>query len=550
MIKRIRKILIIIVAIVSFQSCSDFLDIYNPSAVTDEFYNTKTGQEMLLTDIYSKFRNVFNTGELQYYGTDLYMAITESPNERMFNGYDNSFNSTADVVGGYWGNLYKIVQESNILLTRIQPTTPEMTQEEYNSITSQTKFLRVLSYYYLVETFGAVPLYSTEQKDIITEAVRNPEEEIYNFMITELKSIENILPAGGSESGRVGNPAVVHLLGKLYLTRAYKPYAKPTDFTDASTTFEKIIGDAGKAHFLLPKFSAVFDENNQNNAEILWAIQYGEDKNYSGSGNPQQALFGFNNVALDPDMFIKKQADYSEMNRNYWINPRVHELFTNPEIDSRYDVTFKREFTINNPDNAYIGQPGLYFPRWNDVSGNTQNAAKFYPFKKDGEYLWYPQSTALPVLLNGSDKMPIMNKFKDTKMIWGGPGTREDIIFRLADTYLLCAEAYLGAGNSGEALKKVNTVRRRAAADPALAANMNLSTITLDVIMDERARELLGEHDRWFDLKRSGLLIARTLDYNILTAKYNNLNTNHLLRPIPQDERNKVKGLDQNPGYN
>jgi len=79
---------------------------------------------------------------------------------------------------------------------------------------------------------------------------------------------------------------------------------------------------------------------------------------------------------------------------------------------------------------------------------------------------------------------------------------------------------------------------------------MNLSTITLDVIMDERARELLGEHDRWFDLKRSGLLIARTLDYNILTAKYNNLNTNHLLRPIPQDERNKVKGLDQNPGYN
>ena len=146
--------------------------------------------------------------------------------------------------------------------------------------------------------------------------------------------------------------------------------------------------------------------------------------------------------------------------------------------------------------------------------------------------------------------MPIMNKFKDTKMIWEGPGSREDIIFRLADTYLLCAEAYLGAGKQTEALDKLNTIRRRAAVSPDQAPSMELATITLDVLMDERGRELLGEHDRWFDLKRTGLLISRTLDYNILTAKYNNLNAIHLLRPIPQDERNKVKGLDQNPGYN
>lgn len=548
MLNSIKKIFIITAALLTFQGCSDFLEMENPSVVTDDFYNQKIGQEKLLIDTYSKYRSVFNTGELQYYGTDLYMAITESPNERMFNGYDNSFNSTAGVIGGYWSTLYKIIQESNILLNRIKPTTPEMTQEEYNSITAQARFLRVLAYYYLVETFGPVPLLTSEQTEIITEVVRNPEEEIYSFMIDELKAIENSLPAAATEAGRISNSAVLHLLGKIYLTRAYKPFAQSTDFNDAASTFEKVI--KSPSHALLAKFADVFNENNQNNAEVIWAIQYGTDKNYVGSGNPQQALFGFNIIALEPDMFVKNQNDYSSMNRLYWINPRVHELFTNPEIDSRYDATFKREFYINNPENANSGKLGLYFPRWNDASGDTKGASKFYPFKKDGEYLWYPQSTALPILQNGADRMPIMNKFKDTKMIWEGPGSREDIIFRLADTYLLCAEAYQGAGKQTEALDKLNTIRRRAAVSPDQAPSMELATITLDVLMDERGRELLGEHDRWFDLKRTGLLISRTLDYNILTAKYNNLNAIHLLRPIPQDERNKVKGLDQNPGYN
>lgn len=62
-----------LLAICLLSGCSDFLDSYNPSAVTDDFYNTKEGQQKLLTDINARYRNVFNTGELQYYGTDIYM---------------------------------------------------------------------------------------------------------------------------------------------------------------------------------------------------------------------------------------------------------------------------------------------------------------------------------------------------------------------------------------------------------------------------------------------------------------------------------------------
>ena len=186
MFKYITKTIVFTAFIIMLSSCSDFLEIENPSAVTDEFYNTKTGQEKLLVDIYNRCRNIYNTGELQYYGTDLYMAITESPNERMFNGYDESFNSTAGVIGGYWSNLYKIIQESNIVINRCDPNLEGMTESDYDLMMGQAQFFRALAYYYLIETFGPVPLLTQEQDEIITETERTNEAEIYQFMIDEL----------------------------------------------------------------------------------------------------------------------------------------------------------------------------------------------------------------------------------------------------------------------------------------------------------------------------------------------------------------------------
>ncbi len=527
--------------------CSDFLQINNPSQVSDAFYNTKEGQNALLVDIYSKYRSVYATGELQYYGTDLYMAVTEAPNEKMFNGYDASFNGTAGVIGGYWSDLYKIIQECNILLNRTKPTTEGLTTADFNSIVAQGRFLRVLAYYYLVETFGPIPFYTEESKDIITSVTRTTEADIYNFMIEELQSIKDVLPAKSVEAGRASNAAVMQLLGKIYLTRAYKDYADNEDFENAAIAFENVILKSG--HELLPSFERVFDENNQNNNEVIWAIQYGANKNYYGSGNTQQTLFGFNITALNPDLFIASQTDYSFMERKYWVNPRVHELFSDPIADSRYDATFQREFYVNNSDSKDKGKLGIYFPRWNDNSNDSKGAINYYPFRKDNEFYWYPQSSALPELKNASDRKPILQKFKDTKMLWKGAGTREDIVMRLADTYLLCAEAYLGMENPEKALGKLNVVRTRAARTLADVPVLELTKIDLDIIMDERARELLGEHDRWFDLKRCGLLISRAKAYNPFIQKYDNINPDHLIRPIPQDEIDRLTGLSQNKGY-
>lgn len=538
------KIFCAIAAVMLLGGCSDFLKSYNPSSVTDGLYDTKDGQKKLLVDINGRFRSVFNTGELQYYGTDLYMAVTEDPSERMFNGYDMTFNSTAPIVGDYWKNLYKIVQECNILMNRC---TPEIAGDDYAAMTAEGRFFRALAYYYLVETFGPVPLLVEENNGVITYAERTPEEDVYEFMIEEMEEVKGVLDMTSVSAGKVTDAAVHHFLGKLYLTRGYKPFARENDFADAARTFDVLV--EGSDYGLQDSFASLFDEENQGNSEVIWAIQYGLDKNYRGGGNPQQAQFCFNITALEPDMFIKEQKDYSGASRKYWVNPKAHELFSDPESDTRYDATFQREYYVNNPESADFGKLGIYFPRWNDNSGDDRGAVRCYTFKIGGEYDWYPQSTALKVLEGASDRMPMISKFRDTKIQWGEGGSREDVIFRLGDTFLLCAEAYLGAGDTEMALRRLNRIRERAAKDAGAYNKMKLDAVDIDVVMDERARELMGEHDRWFDLKRTGTLLSRVPQWNPFVVKYNNLNKNHLVRPIPQDERNKVEGLSQNEGY-
>jgi hypothetical protein len=530
--KSFKKMLVgLVVSGTLMAGCNKILDTKNPSYTTDDFFNTKQGVEKLLVDVYSKLRGHYNTAKIQYWGTDIYLAADDNPDARMFNAYDNTFNSTAGVVGGYWNNLYKMIQETNILLNRMKPEMEGLSAGEYTTMQAEAKFLRALAYYYLVETFGPVPLLIEESTTPITSVTRQPEADIYSFMIEELTAIEDHLPMKPTQTGRVGKGAVYQLLGKIYLTRAYRSYGSSSDFTTAAGYFDQLINDAGNTFTLLPNFASVFDENNQANREVIFSIQYTTDRNFVGGGNPLQSMFGFCINCFYPSMFIESQKDYSYMQREFWINPRVHELF-DPSKDSRYEASFQRSFTINNPDHPRLGEPGLFMPVWNDGSGNTIGAEEFIPFKdNEGNYLWYPQLASNPELAKGSDKMPILKKFKDTKILWTGPGSREAVVYRLADTYLLSAEAHLGAGATNTALQRMNAIRRRAAVNDDLRDDMELSSIDLDILLDERARELLGEYDRWFDLKRTGKLIERTLANNPQAKATNNLSAIHLLRP-------------------
>lgn len=155
-----------------------------------------------------------------------------------------------------------------------------------------------------------------------------------------------------------------------------------------------------------------------------------------------------------------------------------------------------------------------------------------------------------------------LKKFDDyTGTVIRDLGSKDAFVFRLSEMYLIAAEGYMMAGQSGPAIQKLNdlrTVRALPAQDNTLTAaeQAQVTSMDIDVILDERARELCGEQQRWFDLKRTGTLIDRVRLYNGSASP--NIQSIHTLRPIPQPQMdaitNKTAGPDpegfwQNTGY-
>jgi hypothetical protein len=142
---------------------------------------------------------------------------------------------------------------------------------------------------------------------------------------------------------------------------------------------------------------------------------------------------------------------------------------------------------------------------------------------------------------------------------------RDIVLFHVSDMYLIAAEAYLMAGQTVQALDKINAVRGRAGL-PALASfsayqpeyptNSSFTIRDIDLVLDERARELYAEGHRWMDLRRTKQLVRYNVEFNqyINSASQmsNNLGEYKWLRPIPSNEISANTGInaeDQNPGY-
>ena len=151
-------------------------------------------------------------------------------------------------------------------------------------------------------------------------------------------------------------------------------------------------------------------------------------------------------------------------------------------------------------------------------------------------------------------KFPMINKFVDLQATATANsednyrGTRDIFIFRLAETYLIAAEAYFKAGQLDKAAEKLNVIRQRAA-KAGQSLSITAADVTLDFILDERAREQAGEYKRWLDLKRTHKL-NRAFENNILTKMSGVINEKYYLRPIPQTVIDRdTEGYPQNPGY-
>jgi hypothetical protein len=546
--KHIYKIGLFLTAIIvlGLASCKKYLNESNPAGRTAEtYFNTPQGFEGLVQSNYANMRGIINYQSLYWVGTDIYSSYGIN-DINYLNLYTKSFNATDGSSSGLYNQLYYSINLANTTLYwATQVKGENATTLSYRI--GEAKTLRAYYYFLLAETFGGVPLVTDRITAPTFNFIRAAEADVYTQIIQDLNDAITVLPSTTTDAGRVTLGVAQHLLSKVYLTRGYKTYGGGNaDFQKAATLADAVIAGPYK---LQPVFANMFDPtvaNFQGSNEIIWAVQFSTNSLTNGAGNSlNQALLWDTQVVPE----LGRSSLYGKPNYAASPTPFLFGLFDKNK-DSRYLATFWNVMYAQTAANGFaLGDTVVFYPNFNLTP--AQIAAKKYFTVNPDQYRTSPFSGL-------TRSYPEPKKFRELNVPYqDNGGFRNTYVFRLAETYLMDAEANLQLGNTAKALQLFNAIRARAAKpgnDPGTgipyATEMQVSTLTIDDILDERARELFGEELRWYELKRTGKLISRVLADNDEAKASNSIDSHFLLRPIPQTAIDLNHGpLAQNPGY-
>lgn len=535
-----KKILLFSVAIgFLFSSCEDYLEEENLSNVTgEEFYMTEEGFESLINANYSQLREIYGDEPWLFSaGTDLFAEgrDAEPPGLSRY----TQLNASSEGVDHLYESGYEAIQVANMGLYYADIT--EQTPQLDNRI-GELKYLRANAYFLLVQTYGGVGLVTEYISNPVLNFERDSAEEVYSFIISELEESLNLVE-GGAYTGRVNKRAVRHLLAKVYLTRGYESFGSQADFETAASYADAAI--AGQELNL--SFEEVWWPGNEMNEEVLFSVQYDESSVSTDPfelGHRQSSYFGPYHGGSE----VAGDAPY----RTYTLLPTQFAIDLYSQDDERWDATFMVEvfnryydyFEVD--DHSSLGVDHYYAPRWESSPADREAYEAAHP-----GVTYHPYGSYVPSENPNFDYETIpVKKFDDPSAPFGEKtSTRDIILSRLAETYLIAAEAYLQAGDAATGLMRLNEVRERAGVEPATLAEFDI-----DFLLDERARELLGEYHRWFDLKRTGKLVERASAHHFLIDENNFAGANgelKILRPIPQAalDLNQNQDFQQNPAY-
>ena len=595
--------------------CSSFLDEENISGQSaEDYFATAVGYESLINGCYNTLKSVYNTTNynvLSQLGTDIVTQNdANAPSLATINKYllyqsDNGFVYTQ------WTNLYAALKNVNAaidraanVVTKAQDPRDGMDETVLAQYVAEAKFLRALYLFDIVRNWGQAPLILHEPTTISTESQLDSGDKFYAQILKDLEDVLNsTLPMKwpNDEYGRVSKAAAKHLRSLVYLTRGYQSYAETTDFTNALADAEDVIENSG--HELLQDYAFVHRQSNEVNNEIIFCINFGDTENYWGNLTSEYYMPIYREGWLDlaPDnMYGADAAAYTIMPTKYMYllfdwkkDQRARVTFMSPyngDAATSIDGNTAGENCFKSINGSVVpkGDPVIFLPVPLDGSFNNhvytqeeKDAAK----AKGQYYFNYPSGTLADKSYKdvSTDDYYIMGyqggnagsrfwlpvwKFKDRNMQHGGTGgsvghgSRDIYMFRLAETYLIAAEAAVQINDNGKALKYINKVRERASFNaPEPGLTLYSGTVTIDDILVERALELFGEVPRWNDLTRTGKLAERALEYNWDISNINGALKTELsastddkfsLRPIPLAWLNSLSNgqeLDNNPGW-
>lgn len=550
-------------------SCSeDFLDEKPMSSYAPETLSDEAGIEAALKGLHYNFGTIWTWAGRQgwtavwHEGTDVASPGGIEGVEIPFFKYEE-LNAENAAVSRMWERCYLIINNANTALKAIgEDGDPEKIAEAL--------FFRGYCYNILATLYGDVPLLIEPTSSARTDLVRTPIEQVNGQIIEDLKYAATNLPTieNAVNESRANKHMAQQCLGEVYL-RVGEPALAEAALTDVITSglFSLVEQRYGIAlgvngDYFSDMFKFGNQRRSQGNTEAIWTFELEYNKGGISGGfteAPQQRrnwVPAYHNVPGMTYVYEGVGDDFvhpyggrgnGRMRPSDWVK---YQLYEDGDIrNSENNIT--RTFYYNQPGySATIGVDAKGYR----VAADSPHAVKVIEVQ-EGDTAVLAASDTLEVAFPYTRKW---DSFDPTDQ-WGWTNIKDFPMMRLGETYLLRAEARFKQDNPGGAADDINVLRDRAfkmarqESGNADLGKVSSSDITMDFILDERARELFAEENRRITLMRTGTLIerARLNTDSSIKGTISGLDPRILLLPIPLSEiqRNKDAVLEQNPGY-
>lgn len=592
----------LIIAAVALTGCNNYLTPDNKTAggQTAEQYFSEN-PDALLTYAYYLSRNLVWDGEktanMMCDGTDLYQP---SRNQSATEFLQYSLNAENSDVEAFYKAAYSCINNANAAIYYAEM------KNGSDKVIAEARFIRSWCYFMLTQNFGGVPYILTYVNDANRAYPREELKKIYDGIIEDLNAaIAAKVLDETSTDGRANVAACYALRAKVNLAAGWDLEVSGDGLSVASTGttyFAAAIASADTALEISgnKEFSLTSAEKwapaTAVNKEVLFAIQWSREGNPgedATSGHGLQNTFG--NYYGDCTTTGLKYV-------NSRLAPTPKALLLWEEGDQRYEATFMTQMANYNGEDYAWGSHGYYgyynnaefaklnicfkyFPAWTSeedakawinahadqfkqITGGANNPTayimsdpvKVISINADGTAGSVTEKPYAASIQNDMNFCPPVKKWDDPASIQlaltKANSYRPVPVLHASDLHLLMAEAYLMSNKEGKALEALNKVRKRAGVSelPGFEAYEAPYTVPgsytegkIDLILDERAREMYAECVRWMDLRRTRQLVRYNKAFNTFLT-----GTVKTYRPIPQTEINSNSAMtleDQNPGY-
>ena len=558
---RLLKILVLIVIPITIGCNSDILDEKPPHLITSEtLFVNLAGFDAGLNGLYSLVRMEREGGngcrmEIFMNGTD---NLTPNSDSKDIGNWGEiprfwgaRLNAEDEAVRNHFRWLYSVVNVANTIISRAENTDVDWTGDgnspdaNKNRVLAEARAIRAWAYRHLSGSWGDVPLSLEESKGstIRTDWVRTPVVEVRKQIVSDLLYAEKYIPVERLYRGRLTKGAVQHYLAEMYL------YFNKPDSTlywanqVVNNPAYKLITErygVRKNQPGVPVHDMWYEGNenrDQGNTEALWVFQFAIQTIGGGSSSGGWRRIHLSRYAdivvggVKPlrNTYERGGRGGTRMSLTNWA------IGVYEEKDHRASQYAMRKYFILNDATSNAPYPADRLP----------------PGYKYGDTIWCDWG---PVGVNEisstnriNTRRPYMRKAEgcdpNNPDLDGGQYNDQPYL-RLAETYLLKAEAELLLNKKQEAANTLNIIRKR-----SNATEITPNQVSIDFILDERSRELVAEEHRRYTLIRTGKLIERTRKYNFNGGQF--ITERDTLYPIPQEviDANLTLEMPQNPGF-